>query len=216
MYCIADALAPDLPNLKSVLKEYGITMEDGIVVEGDSNYYMQVQTYLLPTIGYSTVTSKLQNKNILVPISKGFTHGEDTDEYTITSLLSTSDAAYSKIDTESNVIEKEDADIDGPFDLSLQVDTEEGGKLIVLGSVNLLEEQIDSAVSGTNSDFILNGINYLAQQESKISVRAKTLTTNQVTMSTFSQKALMVGTTFVLPAFVLLAGFIIVLRRRRK
>ena len=216
LYCIADALAPDLPNLKSVLKEYGITMEDGIVVEGDSNYYMQVQTYLLPTIGYSTVTSKLQNKNILVPISKGFTHGEDTDEYTITSLLSTSDAAYSKIDTESNVIEKEDADIDGPFDLSLQVDTEEGGKLIVLGSVNLLEEQIDSAVSGTNSDFILNGINYLAQQESKISVRAKTLTTNQVTMSTFSQKALMVGTTFVLPAFVLLAGFIIVLRRRRK
>ena len=96
------------------------------------------------------------------------------------------------------------------------MDTEEGGKLIVLGSVNLLEEQIDSAVSGTNSDFILNGINYLAQQESKISVRAKTLTTNQVTMSTFSQKALMVGTTFVLPAFVLLAGFIIVLRRRRK
>ncbi|MDO4556015.1 MAG: Gldg family protein, partial [Lachnospiraceae bacterium] len=216
LYFVANASAEDLPNFKSILKEYGITMEDGIVVEGDSNMYMQMPTYLLPSIGTSDITSAISNQYVLVPISKGFTHGDDTDDYTITSLLSTSESAYSKVNTSSDVIEKEDEDIAGPFDVALQVDTEDGGKIIALGCVNLLEEQIDEAVSGTNTDFVLNGINYLAQQESKISVRAKSLTTNTATLTAFAQKALMVGTTFVLPAFIILVGIVVIVRRRRK
>ena len=114
------------------------------------------------------------------------------------------------------MIEKEKEDISGPFDVALQVDTDKGGKMIVLGSVNLLEEQIDAAVSGTNTDFVLNGINYLAQQESKISVRAKSLAANQATLTAFAQKSLMVGTTFVLPAIVILIGIFVVVKRKRK
>lgn len=216
VYFAANATTDDIPNFKSILKEYGITMKKGVVIEGDSNKYMQMPTYLIPTIGSSEITSAIQNQYVLVPISKGFTYGDSEDEYTITPLLSTSDQAYSKVDTSSNVVEKEEADIDGPFDLALQVDTEEGGKLIVLGSVNMLEEQIDAAVSGTNTDFVLNGINYLAQQESKISVRAKSLTTNMATITAFAQKSLMVGTTFVIPAIVILIGIFVVVRRRHK
>lgn len=216
VYFAADATTDDIPNFKSILKEYGITMEQGVVIEGDSNKYMQMPTYLIPTIGISEITSAIQNQYVLVPISKGFTYGDSEEDYTITPLLSTSDKAYSKVDTSSNVVEKEEADIDGPFDLSLLVDTEEGGKMIVLGSINLLEEQIDAAVSGTNTDFVLNGINYLAQQESKISVRAKSLTTNMATITAFAQKSLMVGTTFVIPAIVILIGIFVVIRRRRK
>jgi hypothetical protein len=217
LYFIANATTDDIPNFKSILKTYGITMEKGVVIEGDSNKYMQMPTYLLPTIESSDITSAIQNQYVLVPISKGFTYGDTEDaDYTITPLLSTSDQAYSKVDTSSSVIEKEDDDIDGPFSVSLQVDTEDGGKMIVLGSVNLLEDQIDSAVSGTNTDFVLNGINYLAQQESKISVRAKSLSTNQATITAFTQKALMVGTIFVIPAIVILIGIFVVLRRRSK
>lgn len=216
VYFAANATTDDIPNFKSILKEYGITMEKGVVIEGDSNKYMQMPTYLIPTIGTSEITSAIQNQYVLVPISKGFTYGDNEDGYTITPLLSTSDQAYSKVDTSSNVVEKEEADIDGPFDLALQVDTEEGGKLIVLGSINMLEEQIDAAVSGTNTDFVLNGINYLAQQESKISVRAKSLTTNMAAITAFAQKSLMVGTTFVIPAIVILIGIFVVVRRRHK
>lgn len=216
VYFVASANAGDMPNFKSILKSYGITMEDGIVIEGNSGQYMQLPTYLIPDIGTSAITNSIKDQYVLVPISKGFTHGEDTEKYRITSLLSTSDKAYSKVDTKSNVVEKEDADIDGPFDIALQVDTKKGGKMIVLGSVNLLEEQIDAAVSGTNTDFVLNGINYLAQQENKISVRAKSLAVNKATMTAFTQKALMVGTTFVLPAVVILVGICVVVRRRKK
>lgn len=216
LYFIADALTDDIPNFKSILKEYGITMEKGVVIEGDSNMYIQVPTYLLPTIGYSEITEVISSKNVILPVTKGFSYGTESEDYTITSLLYTSDSAYSKIDTSENIVEKTDEDIDGPFSLALQVDTEAGGKMVVVGSVNMLVDEIDATVSGTNSDFVLNGINYLAEQESKISVRAKELTENYATITAFAQKALMVGTTFVIPGLTLLIGIFVVIGRKRK
>lgn len=216
LYFVADALTDEIPNFASILDEYGITMEKGVVIEGDSSKYMQLPTYLLPTIETSEITNAIANQYILAPVAKGFTYESDSTEYSTIALLSTSDQAYSKLDTSSNVVEKAKEDIDGPFSVSLAVDTEEGGKVIVLGSANVLLDEIDAAVSGTNSDFVLNGINYLAQQESKISVRAKDITTNYATISAFAQKALMVGTTFVIPGLTLIIGVCVVLRRKRK
>lgn len=216
MYYIAHALTDDLPNMKSLLKEYGITMEKGTVVESSSNMYMQYPVWILPTVGTSTITESLTDRYIFVPESKGFAHGDDTDDYTITDLLSTSDGAYSKVNFSGEVMDKEKGDIDGPFQLALQVDDENGGKIIVLGSTNVLLDEIDEAVSGANSDFFLNGVNYLAQQEEKISVRAKDLSSNTATVTAFAQKALMVGTVMVLPAVTLLFGLVVVLKRKRK
>ncbi len=47
--------------------------------------------------------------------------------------------------------------------------------MIVTGCTNMLLQDIDQAVSGANTDFVLNGVNYLAEQKSKISIRAKSL-----------------------------------------
>lgn len=216
LYYIANATVDAVPNLKSILKNYGITMEKGTVVEADTSMYMQYPVWILPTIGTSTVTESLTNRYVFVPESKGFTHGEDTEDYTITELLTTSDGAYSKVNFSGQVMEKEKGDIDGPFQLALQVEDENGGKVMVLGSSNVLLNEIDEAVSGSNSDFFLNGINYLVQQEEKISVRAKNLSTNTATVTAFAQKALMVGTVMVLPAVTLLLGLVVVLKRKRK
>lgn len=216
LYFIADALTEDIPNFKSILKEYGITMEKGVVIEGDSNMYVNAPTYLLPTVEYTEITESIADQYVLLPVAKGFDYGTENEDYTITPLLSTSDASYSKVDTSGDIVEKVDEDIDGPFSLALQVETEDGGKMIVLGSANMLIDSIDEIVSGINSDFVLNGINYLAQQEDKISVRVKDLTTSYATITAFAQKALMVGTTFVIPGVTLLLGLIVVIRRKRK
>lgn len=216
LYFAADALTDHIPNFASILKEYGITMEKGVVIEADSTMYMQIPTYLLPTIETSEITDAITDQYVLAPVAKGFTYHSDSTDYSTTALLSTGEKAYSKLDTSTDVVEKAQEDIDGPFSISLKVDTEDGGKLIVLGSANVLLDEIDAAVSGTNSDFVLNGINYLTQQESKISVRAKDITSNYATISAFAQKALMVGTTFVLPGATLLLGVVVMLRRKRK
>lgn len=239
-YVFLDASVDDLPQLYALLEEYNIGVEPGVVVETDSNMYTQYPIYLLPEIEYTDVTEAQYDSNvfILAPSAKGLTdltpedteEEEDTEaaeestestdteeetEYTVTSLLSTSDGAYSKVDTNSSTIEKEEDDIDGPFSIAMAVSDDNGGKLIVTGCSNMLEESIDYAVGGANTDFVLNGINYLSQQESKISIRAKDLSTDMAIVPAFSQKVTLIGFVFVLPAVLLVAGIVMVVRRRR-
>lgn len=87
--------------------------------------------------------------------------------------------------------------------------------MIVVGCTNMLEDTIDAAVSGANTDFVMNGINYLTQQESKISIRAKDLTSETAIVPAFSQKMTLILSVFVLPLFLLIVGIVIVVRRRR-
>ena len=61
----------------------------------------------------------------------------------------------------------------------------------------------------------MNGINYLTQQESKISIRAKDLTSETAIVPAFSQKMTLILSVFVLPLFLLIVGIVIVVRRRR-
>lgn len=217
IYVILDALEDDLPNLFEMMEKYGIKVNKGVVAEMDSQHYMsQYPTYLLPTIESSDITEDLVgNANILLPIAKGLTIKEDTGDYTVTSLLTTSDKAFSKVDTSSNTITKEKEDIDGPFSLAVLVEDDNGGKMVVLGCANALEEQIDQAVSGSNSNLALNGFNYLTKQESKISVRAKEISQDYAVVPAFWQKTVMMFSIFVIPVFLLIVGGVVVWRRKR-
>lgn len=230
MYVFLDASVDNLTQLYSLLEEYDVGVEKGVVVEADSSMYTQYPIYLLPEIEYSDVTKAQYDNNvyILAPSAKGLkslapedaeeeTDTEETEDsgYTVTSLLKTSDSAYSKVDTDSSTMEKEKGDVDGPFSIAMAVSDENGGKLIVAGCSNMLEESIDYAVSGANTDFVLNGINYLSEQESKISIRAKDLSADTAIVPAFNQKMALVLTIFVLPAVLLIAGIAMVIHRRR-
>ena len=220
MYVFLNAGADNLERLSSLLEEYRLDIQSGIVVEGDSSRYIQSPAYLLPEIQISDVTESQYNANvyILAPSVKGIkeieTDGEE-DTWTVTSLLTTSDSAYSKVDTSSSVIEKEKNDIDGPFDVATLVSDESGGRLIVTGCDNMLEESIDSNVGGANTDFVLNGINYLTQQESKISIRAKDLTEETAIVPAFSQKMTLIMTVVILPLLLLILGIGVSVSRRK-
>lgn len=217
LYVILDALQDDLPNLYSLLDTYGLTVNKGVVVETDTQKYMsQYPTYLLPTINSTDISEDLAgNANILFPISKGLTIKDDTGDYTVTSVLDTSESAFSKVDTSSNTTKKAKEDIDGGFSLASIVSDDNGGKAIVLGCANALADQVDQAVSGSNSNLALNGFNYLTQQESKISVRAKEISNDYAIVPAFWQKTVMMFTIFVIPVVMLIIGGFVVIRRKR-
>lgn len=228
IYIFLDAGVDDLPNLYALLQGYNVGVNKGVVVETDSTMYTQYPIWLLPNIESSETTAAQYNSNVyvLAPSAKGLTdlsaenqsaadEGVEDNTCTVTPLLSTSDGAYSKVDTTSSTIEKEKEDIDGPFSIAVAVSDENGGKMIVVGCNNMLEESIDAAVSGANTDFVMNGINYLTQQESKISIRAKDLTSETAIVPAFSQKVTLILSVFVLPLFLLIVGIVIVVRRHR-
>ena len=116
----------DMTNFDSVLSHYGLARTEGIVVEGDANYYYpRYPAYLIPEIESHTITSSLtsDNRYVILPSAQGISIGDaQRDGVTVDTLVSTSDQAYSKVNVTSNTtIEKEDGDIDGPFALGVAV-----------------------------------------------------------------------------------------------
>lgn len=225
MYVFLDAKVENLTNLYSLLKSYNVEPQKGVVVETDASKYTQYPIYLLPTIESSDATSAQYNSNIyiLAPSAKGLKDiteknakkNSSASDYTVTSLLSTSDGAYSKVNTDSATLNKEKNDISGPFNISVAVSDSTGGRMIVTGCTNMLLQDIDQAVSGANTDFVLNGVNYLAEQKSKISIRAKSLKTENAVVPAFNQKATLIMTLFVIPLVILAIGIGIVIKRRK-
>ena len=87
----------DLENLYSLLADYGVTANEGIVIEGDREHYaFQSPFALMPDMASSDITDSLIEEHYypIMPISRGLTVSDDTS---VTTLLTTSDAAFSKI-----------------------------------------------------------------------------------------------------------------------
>mgnify|MGYP000284924452 CR=1 FL=1 len=84
-----------LDNLYSLLSEYGVTANEGIVIESDREHYvLQAPFALLPDLDSSAITDSLIDERYfpILPLSLGLTVGEDTNGATVTPLLTTSDA----------------------------------------------------------------------------------------------------------------------------
>ncbi|MCD7716495.1 MAG: GldG family protein [Lachnospiraceae bacterium] len=122
---ITDYVTTELTNLNTVLEYYGTELVDGIVIEGNSNYYVQVPYYLVPDINSTDVSSDLSGGNayVLMSAAQGIETTDDArDTLSISSVLTTSDNSYSKIDVQNmTTYEEEDGDIDGPFDIGVLI-----------------------------------------------------------------------------------------------
>ncbi len=123
-----DYIGTKLPNLESILEYYGVSLVEGVVLESDSNYYIQMPYYLLPAINSTDVSSDMSGGSayVLLAAAPGLEETEDArDTLLITEVLSSSSSSYSKTDVENmTTYEKESDDVDGPFALGMLV-TEE-------------------------------------------------------------------------------------------
>ncbi|OLA25696.1 MAG: hypothetical protein BHW25_04235 [Faecalibacterium sp. CAG:82-related_59_9] len=89
------------PNLDALLAEYGMTRQEGLVIENDSSYYAYryPQTYLLPSLSSNDITAGITDgMHVFTPVAQGIVKGDSTDDLTLTTLLSTSSTAYSMQD----------------------------------------------------------------------------------------------------------------------
>ena len=208
-----------LENLYSLLADYGVEAEEGIVVESDREYYaFQAPYVLLPEIADDEITEALIEENYyaIVPIAQGLTIG-DSGTAEVTSLLSTSDTSFSKVDGYSiTTYEKEDDDIDGPFSVAVSVACENDGRIVWFSSSNFLDDTYNSYSSGANLDLSMNALSSLIGESEAVSIRSKSLSYNYLTISESTSsllKVLMIG---VFPLAFLGAGICVMVRRRRQ
>lgn len=211
----------DLPNLQALLSDYGVIVNDGVVVDTNRDYYAFTAPYvLMPEIESSDITDPLKDGDyhVIVPIAAGLTVGEDNGGATVTSLLKTSTDSFSKAAGYAmTTYDKEDGDIDGPFTLAVSVeDANAGGRLLWVASDYLLDDMYNSYSSGANLDFVMNGLSWMIGNTDAVSIRSKSLDYNYLTISSSSAAWLKVCMIGIIPVGFLLLGLDEVLRRRKK
>ena len=208
-----------LENLYSLLAHYGVTANEGIVIEGDRTHYAFQWPYtLLPDMTSHAVTDSLIEENyfVIMPISLGLTVSDSSSQGTVTQLLTTSDASFSKIaGYDLTTYEKEEGDMDGPFAVGVAVDNNGGGQMVWFTSSDFLDDMYNAYSSGANVDLAMNALASLIGESEAMAIRSKSLNYNYLTISDSTSsllKTVMIG---VAPLAFLGIGIVVLLRRRR-
>ena len=208
-----------LTNLYSLLREYGVEAEEGIVVEGDRTHYAFQQPYiLLPEMADHEITNPLTESNYyaIMPIALGLTVTDTTG--TVTQLLTTSEMAYSKAAGYAiETYEKEEGDVDGPFATAVAVDCGSGGQMVWFASSNFLDDMYNAYSSGANLDLGMNALSFMIGEREAVAIRSKSLNYSYLTINESTASYLKVMMVGIFPlAFLGYGVYVIVSRRRRQ
>ena len=208
----------ELTNLNGLLSNYGVTMNEGIVIEGSRENYTGYPNMLLPNMESHAITDPLIEDRYyaIVPLSQGMTVGSTTNG-TVTELMYTSGYAFSKVaGFELDTYEYEEGDIEGPFTIALTIDTNGGGQIVWFSASDFLDDMYNAYSSGANVDMAMNAVSSLLGEREAISIRSKSLNYNYLTISedtASTLKLLMIG---VFPLAYLGIGIFVILSKRGK
>ena len=208
-----------LDNLYSLLADYGVTANVGVVVEQDRDHYaFQTPYMLLPNMASSDITDALIEDNyyVFMPVSTGLTVSSETGTAAVTQLLTTSETAFSKVAGYAlDTYDKEDGDIDGPFAVAVSVETGSGGQMVWFASSYFLDDMYNAYSSGANGDLAMNALASLIGESEAMAIRSKSLNYNYLSISDAAGSLLKIIMIGVFPLAYLGLGIWVVVRRRR-
>ena len=221
----SDYTTEDMPNFDAILENYGVQRTEGVVFEGDNQHYaMQMPYYLVPTIHSTDASSETASAGyyVLAPYAQGIKQLDDVrDTVKIESILTTSDQAYSKTDLNSNTIEKEDGDVEGPFDLGVSItenlDDDKETQIVYYSTSNLMDSQTNQMVSGGNEKLIMESLKWMTDTEesASVSIPSKSLEVSYLTITDYDAAFWKICTIALIPGIFLVIGFVVWIKRRK-
>ena len=221
----SDYTTEDMPNFDAILENYGVQRTEGVVFEGDKQHYaMQMPYYLVPTINSTDASSETASAGyyVLAPYAQGIKQLDDVrDTVKIESILTTSDQAYSKTDLNSNTIEKEDGDVEGPFDLGVSIteslDDDKETQIVYYSTSNLMDSQTNQMVSGGNEKLIMESLKWMTDTEesASVSIPSKGLEVSYLTITDYDAAFWKICTIALIPGIFLVIGFVVWIKRRK-
>lgn len=227
-----DLIGKNLTNFQDVLNQYGITMEEGIVFEGDSSKMLYgYPDFIVEEMQSSSVTESL-NMNLSVCLADAASIKFDEDrleelnvEYE--GLVYTSDKAFLRTNLAIGTSSRTDLDSEEREFLvgalvNKTIDENNNSKLIIFGN-ELFVSSMPITLSGynyyiselyNNSDIVLNSIAYLNEREDIITIRKSY---DSVTYTaTELQHNIIMAIIFITPLIIIVLGIIVWQVRRRK
>ena len=200
----------DTPNLNSLMEDWGLSLIDGLVIEGSSSYHLQgASYYLLPDQGSHAINDAVDDGlYVLAPEAQAIRVADELPEgVTVSELLTTSDSAYIKSEGyDMTTLDKEDGDETGSFVLAAAAnrtvtgtsdgeetddieetaaDTSEAESRLVWLScpMLLMTDDLDQITMGGNGQFALGCLTWLADQDTTALIAAKSLMLEGLSLS---------------------------------
>lgn len=228
-----------LPNYEELLAYMGITLVDGMVVEGNSNYYYQSPFYLLPEVEYCDYTMGVYGSYyVFAPYGQGLLLSAEDAGVAYTEILTTSDAAYAKVDL-ANATDylKTEGDLEGPFVMGVEAvktlvaeagDTAEAGEgmteevqpkeatMVVYSCSELFTDSTNQMVGGANQILFTNTVSKFVDHEVSSSVPVKSYEISTLTLTQADIFKIATIVILVLPLGCMTAGFVIWFKRRKR
>lgn len=213
---------PALTNLFTITSEYGANRAEGLIVEGNRNYYTGGYPYfILPKIASTGISSLISNSNmyVLMPYAHGITKNTEAvgDDLTYTALFSSSAAAYLKDVSGENVsLEHLDTDPTGSVDLGVMLtDNGTGGTVIWFSSPHLLDSSIDGYISNGNSTYFLATLSYICEKPASVTIASKSMQIQALVIDDAASNIWGALMTIIIPLGVLIGGGIYWYKRRK-
>jgi ABC-2 type transport system permease protein len=146
---------------------------------------------------------------------------KEKDGVTLTTLLTTSEKAYSKTDlNQSSDVKKTEDDAQGPFTVGVKavktLASGEEAQLILYSSSYLFTESANQYTMDNNLTLFTNAISTMAGESESISIPTKSMASTYATVPTASAVRYGILLMGILPIGLLAAGIIIWVRRRKR
>ncbi|MGN0107374.1 MAG: hypothetical protein ACI4A5_06745, partial [Hominilimicola sp.] len=158
-----------------------------------------------------------ENYFVMAPLSVNIRTDDSAD---VTKILTTSNKAYVKTNTESmDTIEKTDADVSGECTVGAVSTIGEGdkeSKLLLISASQFLTQKTDQIVAGGNGDLFLNALNWMSGREDGIAIHAKSMSNERLTVSDGVSGVLGFVSIFLIPAAVVGIGIYVLLKRKKR
>ena len=238
MILLGDTNATELPNLETVLEEYGMKAADGYIADPQrcyqGNYY-----YIFPELSVSgDMADGISSEMVLLTNTHGMNLIDPArDTITTTGFMSSSDGAYavtetaqqqgdytlgavaeetvsSQDDDEDTDSSREDAE-EASDDSSSDAESDEvTSRLTVISAGSMIDSQItDTFTQLENTKVFMNAVTANFDGVQNISVEPKSLQVEYNTVQYAGLFSLLV--IFGIPAAVLIGGFVVWFRRRK-
>ncbi|MDE6626395.1 MAG: Gldg family protein [Lachnospiraceae bacterium] len=215
---ILDPLNEELDRLYAFLKEYGLEVQTGIVIESEQGRYLyDTPNYIIPQMEDNKYTADIVNKHldVLTMTSKGILKGGSANGYVCTDILTTSASSFSKVTDFDNLTTKAEGDINGPFSVASCASNPEEGSLLLITSNILFNQEADAESSGANRRFFVEILQKLTGTQSTVWIEGKDVGSQTAFYPNTVQGMIKVVTIIVIPVCILLIGVVVLVLRQK-
>ena len=223
----------ELPNLNTILAEYGISINYGVIFEQDTSKMLQnAPEFVIADVSASFMKNiNMSMKMCFIDAGKIQFQDEDKLEelgVTYETLASTSSSSFIRTDfnTQSYSKTKQDSDEESFIvgaDVTKKISDEISSELVIFSSeVSAIDLQIPVSEQYymyavdlyNNKDIVLNSISHLTERTDTITIRKDD--DSETYTATAKQDLIIKMIIFIVPIVVIIVGIIIVIIRKRK